>query len=232
MIDFVDLLEQYIARSMERQYLLLEFLENAGNWSYETASGVLSFENGLEYKTQILGTESEAHGTWLWSWANPGDNLPDKILTSALELKEYGRANKVREFTESELELDEYVNGFNLALVATALCGTKAFYRGDTGGPIVYLLLEEGEFPRDERPQALQISSTFTKLISSIDIDDHPRTFLNYLRSHELTVQESGPALFQKYKITGLKNGQEVISAEFNKNKLLVNIQAEVGPVS
>ncbi len=75
---------------LDRQFHLTDLIENH-DWNFDLATGTLSFGNQHQWHTQLLGTESETSGTWLWAWANTESNILAHLLVASLALKTYGR---------------------------------------------------------------------------------------------------------------------------------------------
>lgn len=138
-MDFAQLLTEHGAASLDKQHCLAELIGKAG-WQLDVPKGEITFGGRQTYPVQILGSEAEAAGTWLWSWANDGINPPPSALQAVTQLREYGAKNGIREFTAPELPLNQ-VGGHPLSMIASGLCGADAYYRGPYDGGAVFLLL-------------------------------------------------------------------------------------------
>ena len=109
-------------------------------------AGLLKFET-FQTPVQVLGTVSEYSHTWLWSWANSESNIPDGLLTAALQLQEKGRALELSELVEPEFDVDPFHKGHALAMAATGVLGAAAYYRGPYEGGAVFLLIPSLQMP-------------------------------------------------------------------------------------
>ena len=87
--EFCRLFDEHAAASFDKQLAFSEVIGER-DWQFDLPTGVLSFGDDLSWPVQVLGTESEAGGTWLWSWANPTEGLPPRLLGSARVLQAAG----------------------------------------------------------------------------------------------------------------------------------------------
>ncbi len=125
--------------ALARQYALSDLLGDH-EWHLDVPAGTIDFGQGRVYPVQLLGTEAEEPGTWLWAWANRQSDLPAHVLEAGLRLRAHGERHGVPELAEPEVPLSE-IDGHRLAAVAVGLCGADACYRGPYRGGAVFLLL-------------------------------------------------------------------------------------------
>jgi hypothetical protein len=165
MTDLSELLAEYGAASWDKQECLAEFIGD-GDWQLDVSAGLITFGGKHTFPVQILGTEGDATGTWLWSWANVQSGLPEPLLAAAKQLQAYGSQNQVRELTESEVSL-EVASGHLFSLIASGLCEADAYYRGPYEGGAVFLLLNATplQFLSDDSP--LRFIRVFNEFISA-----------------------------------------------------------------
>jgi hypothetical protein len=78
-VPFDDLFAQHVATAMARQVALADLIGER-NWSVDLSAGHATFGDDLRFAIQLLGTESQGDGTWLWAWANAESNLPPALL--------------------------------------------------------------------------------------------------------------------------------------------------------
>ncbi|MDQ3813354.1 MAG: hypothetical protein M3347_05330, partial [Armatimonadota bacterium] len=110
-----DLLSRHIASSLFKQHTLGRFL-GEHNWSISLSGGVVDFGKGRVYPIQLIGTESELSGTWLWAWANTESSIPEQLLVCARQLRDFGEEEGIEELTQAELD-SARVDGHLLAMV-------------------------------------------------------------------------------------------------------------------
>src|SRR5689334_8151902 len=115
-----------VAAAFDKQLYLADIIGDL-DWHFDLASGRLAFGQHLHWQTQLLGTESEDTGTWLWAWANPTSDMPEPLLTMARRLRGIGAENHIVEFTEAQSSLDD-IDGHTLALVASVVCEADAYF--------------------------------------------------------------------------------------------------------
>lgn len=138
-MPFQDLFTQHAATGVARQLALADLLDDRG-WELDLTAGTVTFGTDLTYPIQLLGTESEADGTWLWAWANEESNLPPALLQLCGWLREYGRRAGLSELTDPTFPLDR-ADGHRLAILASGLTG-RCYYRGPYDGGAVFFHLE------------------------------------------------------------------------------------------
>ncbi len=90
----------YASVSFDRQLLLADLIGDLP-WAYDLQTGVLAFGYRFAWHADILGTESQESGTWLWSWANEGGNIPEQQQAASLKLKALGEEHGIAELTDS-----------------------------------------------------------------------------------------------------------------------------------
>jgi hypothetical protein len=173
------------AATFERQLRLNE-LVGPDDWSADLDAGTLSFGDHHTFPIQILGTESEHSGTWLWAWANQSVDNP-AILKTVTQLREQGQWREIPELTASQLDLDE-VNGHTLGLAVTTLSGADAYYLGHYDGGAALMLLTAPEL-RAGDDSAPRLVSVFSQFISAFPAD-HRAALLGYLKAKNYLVTE------------------------------------------
>src|SRR6478609_302108 len=82
-----ELIEKYGGIVLEKQRVFEETIGDR-SWSFEMASGQITFGDDLHFPVQILGTYSA--GSWLAAWANDKSGIPATLLQHSLLLKKYG----------------------------------------------------------------------------------------------------------------------------------------------
>lgn len=143
-MTYRELLSSHVASSTLKQRHLADFLAENGNpdWAVDMQIGRASFGAAGSFPLQIVGTESEIDGTWMWGWANAQSELNPQLLHVANTLKKWGDSNGVTEFSAPTLPLRPNL-GHELSLIAVGACGADAYYRGPYEGGALYFTLTE-----------------------------------------------------------------------------------------
>jgi hypothetical protein len=68
--------------ALGRQLLLADLVGDL-DWAYDLPTGLLSCGDRYRWPAEVLGTESEETGTWLWAWANAAGNVPPEPQAAA-----------------------------------------------------------------------------------------------------------------------------------------------------
>ena len=111
--------DKHVASTYDKQHHLAELVGDRP-WSLDMDQGVIRFGDDIQWRAELLGTESELTETWLWSWANEASQIPPAMTRGALALRDYGERNDVAEFAEPELPLEKGdLDGHTLAIIAT-----------------------------------------------------------------------------------------------------------------
>ncbi|HEY1015895.1 MAG TPA: hypothetical protein VGE07_24515 [Herpetosiphonaceae bacterium] len=191
MTSLAGLLEYHGAASLDKQWALSDLIGDA-DWQVSISQGTITFGGEKSFPIQVLGTESQGSGTWLWSWANAASNLPPAVVRAAEELRDWGAEHGIPELTEAELSL-EAVSGHLLSMIAAGVLSADCYYRGPYEGGAVFLLLEAPEL-RERLTPAIRIINVFVQLISTFEVD-HRRALLAYLQARGYECEARGDEL-------------------------------------
>ncbi len=210
----------HAAASFDKQ---LHFSDIVGSrdWHFAADSGSLYLGNQYHWQTQLLGTESEASGTWLWAWANTDSNIPTHLLVASLSLKAYGEQHGIPELTTPQLPLDQ-VDGHMLALLASEICEANAYYRCPYEGGALFVLIMDENFPKCTDPPLQRIATVFPQAIASLGIPDHKLALAGYVDHYGLRHESDGDKLVVK------ENGEPVLTATFDELNRLTNLEVRL----
>lgn len=210
--------------SYDQQIHLADLLGNEP-WHLDLNTGLLSFDNQYRWPAQLLGTESEVSGTWLWAWANDASNIPAHLLVACLVLKAYGEQNDIPELTTPQLPLDQ-IDGHALALLASDLCEANAYYRCPYEGGALYVLIMDDNFPKCTEPPLQRVATVFPQAIAVLDIPDHRLAFTSYLDWYKLAHESDGNRVIVR------ESGEPVLTATFDEHNRLTHLEATLNPTS
>lgn len=223
-MNLTKLLTKHGARSWEKQMYLGKLLgDNPPDWFFSMSDGTLSFGRLFTFSIQLLGTESSLSDTWLWAWANAGSNIPPHLLLAAQQMREYGRQHKISAFTIPKRQrLSQQFHGHNLCMIASDICGAKAYYRGPYEEGALFLLIHDEDYPEDTRHPILRIAFYFPEYIQHNPVPDHAASLQAYCQSHGLNVIEG------KVSLTAEHSDGNTLTATFDNAKRLTRIQTTV----
>lgn len=143
---FEKLALEHAVSSFDKQLQLAEFLGEGWRWEFDTNSGALTLIKQSGERTtvpaQILGTESDGDRSWLWSWANKESGLPPQVVSTAEKLRLLGLTEGIVEFSEPQRRATQ-VSPELMAMVASGICKSAAYFIGPYPGGAVYLLIEQ-----------------------------------------------------------------------------------------
>ncbi len=193
----------------DRQMLLADLIDDLP-WAYDLQTGILSFGDRYHWKAEVLGTESEETGTWLWAWANEASNIPAQHQTASLNLKNFGEAHDIDELTEPMVPLD-HADGHAFASIAVGEGLGKAYYRGPYNDGAVFLLITDENLQLQVEVPLLHILTVFPQAISALDLPDHREALRGYLKHYGFEPKDEGDALLL------CEEGEELFRATFDE---------------
>lgn len=144
-----DLIDESIFISTEYQARLAELTQGAG-WDvdFSAPAFTLQTEPPVSLTPYLLGTESAARGSWIWSWQELG-HFPAVVVSAAVQAREAGDRLGVEELSTDEQPVAEGL-ARRLTLAAKAVTGVYAHYPAAAGGVTAWLLLEGPELELPE----------------------------------------------------------------------------------
>ena len=200
-------LEQYALLALEKQEKLAA-LVNEHTSELDLCSGTISFNSGPAAPFQALGSESDNTLTWLWAWSEEQIELPEDLLTSSLQLKDWGKQEGIEEFTIPSVDLNR-ADGHVLSIISSQISGASCYYRSPYEGGAVFVLIFSEVVDR-QPPFGLDgLSRQFADLISRYEFN-HRNTLVSYLRANNPSFTEKGPFISAR-----LVTGEKLI-AEFD----------------
>lgn len=225
-MDFHDLLLQNYIASWDKQITFAHWLKERGNpdWGFDMDTGKLTFGDILAFDAQLLGTEGASSKSWLWAWANSRSNIPDNLLEAANQLRQYGEAHDIPEFTTASMPLDQEVHGHHLSMVASALLKANIYYRGPYQGGAMFLLVTDPNFPLTIANTPEHIVSTITQFASSVKTDNLRLLVTHYLETCQLNVTAIDDV------VTGKFTDGSYIDVIFEGDNRLKQVKANLKP--
>lgn len=120
----------------------LAFAELVGDrdWQLDQDAGVLRLGPDLVLPAQILGSQSDKAGTWLWAWANP--SVDDRLTAMARSVRALGGDRAVAVLTDSQVDLARIGDAHLLALAAAGLVDADAYYRCPYPGGAAFVFVD------------------------------------------------------------------------------------------
>jgi hypothetical protein len=224
-MPFEDLFLRNVAVGFDRQLAVKEQIGDWA-WSLDPRNALIEFSKkkllGNRVRTstvQILGSESKASSTWLWSWANES-GFAHRALAAARRVKEIGEKEGVAEFTAASFQLGE-VDGARLAVTGAAMFGAPGYFRCPYDGGATYVIIEDDSFSDPTTNRVQRISTVFPQLISQMSISNHRRAFEAYLTKYHLQVTSEDDHIVAK-----AEDGSSIIG-RFDEQNRLVGLTAD-----
>ncbi len=191
MSTFIDHFTQHVGISFARQLALSDYLGEC-RWQVDVPNGIVTFEDKGSYPIQVLGSESDIAGTWLWAWANAElvEGMDEGLLRDARRMRAYGQEHYIDVLTDEEFDLNDRADGHMLAQLAVEVCGADCYYRGPYEDGAGFFLLYDvplALFPL----QPVRITTVISQVISIYSIEHQPM-IRAFLVQQGFTIREQG----------------------------------------
>ncbi|MEU0371356.1 DUF6882 domain-containing protein [Streptomyces sp. NPDC006283] len=202
---FLRVTEQHAAWGAEQLERFNEFMPT-GEWSADLGR-CLYRQAGRELRISLLGTFDVSDRSWLWAWANPGFQ-GSPVARAAEQLREYGQAHGLSEFTDELVQLagheDPRRAAETLAFSAMGVLGA-AGYIGVQASPDAraYMVPEDPQVPRAE-PDAITLPRVLLTGAGLLG-GSARRVVAGYFARHDLPQREAEDRMS-----AGLPNGGTV----------------------
>ena len=218
MDKLTEYVEQYALIALEKQDRLA-LLINDQIADLDLDAGKIRFDN-FEFPVQVLGTESDNTMNWLWAWADEQtENMPESLLRSSRELREWGLRQGVPEFTVPSVDLGR-ADGHVFSMIASEICRSSCYYRDAYDGGAVFLLLSDALIDAQPSFDLSRLSQRLLDLISRYGLN-HRNVLRSYLRIRGLSARET------ESEITCELESRERLSAVFDEAGRLIRLNEE-----
>ena len=154
--------------SFEKQLHAYDVIGDA-SWWVNLDEGTIVFGGELEMGAALLGTE--AGGTWLWGWANPG-GFPAPVIAAGLAASEYGREHDLPALVEPESVLSEDVGLDRIGIVVSGALGLQATYTGPLDEDARILVGIEHPSLALPSPDPIRLVTVLTGVLQSDFVED------------------------------------------------------------
>jgi hypothetical protein len=190
-VSIAQLFDTYALVSAEQQEHAQEVL-GGRPFAADLARGVVGFEPGLEVRAELIGTEAEDPGSWMWSWANP-TGFPDHVTGAARHARSYGEQLGIGELTTAEIPLSGSAAGspvgYRLTVVTCGLAGGFAYYPATaTPGTTAYLLLDHASLALPP-VRLTRVLTVLTAVVASGQVGDWRHALDAYAGQRGLTAR-------------------------------------------
>jgi hypothetical protein len=182
------LFDKHASATFDKQSSLNDMIGDL-DWEFGMETGTLRFGNKYRWKAQVLGTQSEQSGTWLWAWGNKACGIPEKLLDASNLLRKLGKDDDIPELCETQLPVADQFDGHFWATLATGLCRANAYFRGPYKGGAVFLLIQDADYPRDVSNPLGRLLNHFSQSLITYNINDHKQALLGHADWLGLSVQ-------------------------------------------
>ena len=218
------LFHQHLLLTFDRQLLLADLIGDL-SWSYDLQAGILSFNYRFQWRSEILGTESEETQTWLWAWANEASGIPEQQQTASMQLRALGEEHGIPELTEPVVPLD-HRDGHAFASLAVGEGLGRAYYRAPYEGGAAFLLITDEALQFVVGNPVQRVLTVFPQAISAMELPDHREALRGYLRHYGLKPEDENGCLVLR------DGGEELLRAEFDNQNRLTRLTGTIRPTS
>lgn len=216
MKNFQQLLSEHVCLSILKQQAMSSLL-GEHSWNVDVTKGEVDFGEGKVFPIQIIGTESEKDGTWLWAWANTQSNLPQNLLMEVNKLRSYGEENQIINLTESEIPLSEQL-GHEIGMIASGFCNADAYYHGGIDSGAIVFLIYKTDLPKTFELQPQQIVMTIASVLQNFEVE-HRTMVSSFLKQLGYETEETDKSIAGK-----LSDGMNLVVG-FDDLGRIINIE-------
>lgn len=217
MQKFINLFSEHAGTAYVRQNEFANYLGDRG-WSLVLSEGEVKFGEDLSFPVQLIGSESEINGSWMWAWANKESNLPENLLKTSYLMKEYGEKHEITELIEPSYKLTEF-NGFVISLLVSSLNGNKCMYRGPYDGGAIFFIVENTPDFLNQNARFEVIIGTMTQMIAGFE--------LNHKIFVESFLSQQGFKVNKRSNFINGKRDHEEIIIEFDEHGRIKDINGK-----
>jgi hypothetical protein len=196
MSKFLELMESSAGGALARQLALGDYL-GTHEWELNTQTGRVDFGKKRAHPIQILGTENQRDGTWMWAWANTGSGLPDAVVELSTRLRDHGAAQGIPELSKGKFRM-EHLDGHAIALACSALVGRLPYYRGPYDGGAVFFYVLATPAAVSAPVTVARASTVIQQLISGFEVH-HERAIAAFLVGEGLYVEANESGLLGRW---------------------------------
>jgi len=217
---FKAVFSQYAGIAFAKQLALSDFL-GEHRWDVDLQEGIVDFGDNRVYPLQVIGTESNGDGSWLWAWANHQSGFSESLLKASLEVKQYGHTHQISELITDSFPA-EPVNGHFLSMIASGLNPNSCYYAGTHPGGGFYFLVNN--MPTDViGPFAPErVLTVLAQGIEQFDMDH--RVFAeSFLKTQGYSTQTTNTDL-------EANRDQESLTISFDTNQRIANLKGSIKP--
>ncbi len=119
-------------------------------WFVDQDEGLLqfAFADGTvaEAPVQIVGTYNPDDGSFLWGWDHP--SVASALQEHARLAREFGEEHQLANYTTRKVLCSE-AEAWEFTAVAARLAEANGAYRGDAGGPLIFMTFGEVALYKD-----------------------------------------------------------------------------------
>lgn len=218
-----DLFDLHAIASRQKHLHLVSVI---GEYAYalDAKAGMAVFGES-RWLAQLLGTESLASKSWLWSWVDSKSTAPKAMTKAAEKLTAIGKEKVIDELQAPE-QPAELVSGQVIASIASGLFCVGPYFRAAYEGGALYGLITDPAFPPLPSTDAAKAASVFPESISALPVSNHFNAFLGYVKWLKWSHTSDG------HDITAIDHEGHAVIARFGEDKRMTSIEVASAPVA
>ncbi len=225
----LGIFQDFAAAEYDKQLALREVL-GEHTWTFDWAQGILTWSRSTESgassrhscPVQVLGVEQYRTRSWVWSWQELAQRLPDRALRLARFLQGIGERRGIEEFRKPILAAAGLFP-HQLSMTASGLFQADGYYRAGFGGGAVHLLLRDPLFRRRVSDPIARAAAVFPRFVRTFPVPSHRRAFLAYAAFLGLAPREEGRFVF------AAAPDESILWVEFDREDRFQRMLTQVG---
>ncbi len=146
--NFKSILSKFGCLAFDRQENLSELIgELEGELDLDT--GILTFNEDIQFPVQILGFFTEDFNQWSWAWDNEDIGFDENFIESAKKIQEIGLEYNIKEFTTPVFET-KFDDCHIWAMAACGILEMDAYYAVNMDNIDIFVAIKSDLIKRND----------------------------------------------------------------------------------
>lgn len=168
-ISFKDLFSICIGKTYLYQQRFMDYIGKYNHWDVDLLTGTLMLDD-KKYNVEFIGTTSQNDPYWYSSEVEKviPDEYVDLMIKTRLNLENL----KMPEYlTNTKIELNENINGFNLSMVYIAFAPINVAYFCGSDDTSIYMFVKDLPLNIFSKLKSTELFSLITDITSTFDVN-------------------------------------------------------------
>ncbi len=211
--SFKTILSKFGCLALDRQENLSELIGNLeGKLDLDT--GILTFNDNIQFSVQILGFFTQDFNQWSWAWDNEDIGFDEKFIESSKKIHEIGIKYNIKEFTTPVFETN-FDNCHLWSMAASGILDMDSYYAVNIDNLDIFVAIKSDLIERNDSVEKFR--DTYYLFQKNFNI--YPRLAFEYY------TKLKGYIFKEKEEFCVAKIGEDRIIAGFTERGNLTHMQ-------